>query len=501
MTLADHLSLSTAGSTAEAGESALRPKPGNARRILLLPRHPTSWNRLIQQAEIMARDPGLHPTMVLANAPLAASAAICRDKGIDYVDVSGAIEHRLEAENGRLGRILDNAERMCGRRERLAHSLPVSLLRMVQMRRRLRVEYAVLSDLCRRYAPAAIFVPGDRELSPVPAMLRVGLDLAIPTVVGWSGVPYGEGLEIARAYSWRFQAALKRLPPLLNLYAAHRHPRQVRESRYGRLLFSPGWLTLALAAEGMLSGNPWMQGGGNSSYLFHHSRRRMRHFLDMGVSEAKSVLVGDPAVDPLYSAYRDRDRIRAKLMAEHGMDADRKLIVVSVPNDFEHDVCDWPTHVSRMDKFLGCLAGQGVEVLLSLHPKSKQEDYQAIADRHGFHFAKEPLAQVLPAGDLFVCSGSSTILWASLCGIPAINLDYLDLDLADFKQPGIVTVGTADDFTAALRQFAIQGIGPEYGDFESYAAAVRLDSLFDGKAGERMCAFLLDLPQRQQQAA
>ena len=67
------------------------------------------------------------------------------------------------------------------------------------------------------------------------------------------------------------------------------------------MLFSPAWLTFAHANLGMLSDNPWVQGGGLSDYVLQHDARRRQGFIDLGVPARKLVDVGDPSLDLLYA--------------------------------------------------------------------------------------------------------------------------------------------------------------------------------------------------------
>ena len=469
--------------------------------VFFLPRHPTSWVRMLDQARVLRDSGSFTPVMVLATAAMAKMAETCRAEGLTFVDATGEIERRrLEAAPRQHG-WGERLETWAQRRDRLGCLLPLSLLRLVHLRRRLRAEYAEFRALCERWQPVAILVPGDRELSPVPPMLRAALDLEIPSVIAFSGVPDPAGAAGLRRHDKRFRLDLRSLPPLLNFYAARRYPRQVCDSRFGRMLFSPGWLVLALASLDMLSANPWIQGGGNSRYILQNSKRRMRHFIERGVPESKHVFVGDLTLEPLHAAKHERESVRKRLTSS----AASKLVVMSVPNDAEHNACDWPTHLARMAAFMRPLAESGAQVVLSLHPKSKAEDYRALAERFGFRFADRPLVEILPAADLFVCSGSSTVLWANLVEVPAINLDYLDVgNFENRAVPGVTSVRTAAAFAAALEQ-ALHGMTAEARQaLADYAAEMREDSLFDGRAGARFCAFLETLaaqaPSAQQQA-
>ena len=454
---------------------------------------------MFEQAKLLRADGRLHPVMILATDAMAEKAQACRDAQIGYVEVTGEIEAQLPPKGLMGGVLLERIERWCQKHEWLGSRLPLCLVRAAHLRRRLRAEYAVFSAVCRRIAPAAIIVPGDRELSPVPALLRAALDLGIPTIIGFSGVPYrGGGVEFARASSNRFRVAWRDLPPLLNVIAARRHPGQRCNTPYGARLFSPGWLVLVLAELGMLSANPWVQGGGNTRYVLQHNRRWMDHFETLGVSRDKLVLIGDPELDGLYKACREGGAIRSQFLPQLTLDSGKALAVVAVPNDYEHNVCDLESHLGRMDRFLSNLARPDLAVLLALHPKSSRHTYQNIASKYGFHFADQPLTHVLPSADLFICSCSSSVLFAKLAAVPTINLDYLGVRDDDFRNvPGLVNVETAEDFAHELDRYG-GGVGPTASkQIENYAAELARETLFDGHAGQRFCEFLLEIAQQR----
>ena len=196
--------------------------------------------------------------------------------------------------------------------------------------------------------PAAVMVPGDREASPVPAFLKSASDLGIPIVNAGFGSPYPEGVALSRVGFPRFSLEWRHFPPLLNFAAGLLFPRQVYNAPQGRMLFSPAWLTFAHASLGMLSENPWVQGGGLSDYVLQHDARRRQGFIDLGVPARKLVDVGDPSLDLLYAAYRDRDAARAQLLKTHSLPPRAELVIFSVPNDAEHGVCDMASHLDRM---------------------------------------------------------------------------------------------------------------------------------------------------------
>jgi hypothetical protein len=447
-------------------------------------------------ARVLLADKRLQPVMVLSVPQAVAWEVHCQRAEIPVVNaVEGLVKARQSAMP-RLQALLLWLDNWIGTAERATNYLPIALLRICLLRHQLRRERKVFVELLRRVLPVAVLVPGDRELSPVPALLRAALDEHVPSVNTALGSPYTEGLEQARCSLTQFKVARKDGAPILNRYVARRFPRQVRQTAWGPLLFSPGWLVLALAGEGMLSANPWVQGGGNSTYHLQHDQSRMKEFARLGSPQEKMVFVGDPAMDLLFKSYTERSVIRMALVSEHGLDPTRPLVVVSVPNDAEHGVCGWDEHLNRLDAYLGPLAQEPVNVILSLHPKSNPAAYQTFARRHGFAIVASRLYEFLPAADIYVCSGSSTVLWARVCAVPVINLDYLHIRDGDYHGvSAVINVETVAEFMAAVRHWREGCIRKD--DLEVKAAQLAADTLFDGLAGERICNFLWQLATAQ----
>ncbi len=464
----------------------------NLPTVALFPRHATSWVKLFDLACMLREGQKIRPVMILPTPDMSGYAVLCSDEKIETIDLSTAREAEIAKSGGLLRAILARLDNLFARHDRIANCLPVSLLRFVDMRRRLRSEYDVFRGALATLAPAAVMAPGDREASPVAAFLKAAADLGIPIVNASFGSPYAEGVALSRVGFPRFSLEWRHVPPVLNYVAALLFPRQVYNAPQGRMLFSPAWLTFAHSSLGMLSDNPWVQGGGLSDYVLQHDARRRQGFIDLGVPARKLVDVGDPSLDLLYAVYRERDKVRAELLKAHALPQRPKLVIFSVPNDAEHGVCDMTSHLERMRGYFEALGKSGANVLASLHPKSRREDYQPLAAASGVTLMNERLANALPAADLFVCSTSSTVFWARLCGIPTVHLNYWKVLDADFEGvAGVENVETPAEFARALtRHIALNTIDPA---FQREAARLREDNQFDGKSAERIQRFLLGL--------
>ncbi|MEK9968291.1 MAG: hypothetical protein VW600_04090 [Ferrovibrio sp.] len=456
--------------------------------VAFLPRHATSWVKMLDLAAVLKRDGSFSPLVLLTVEALAGRRAECEAAGIECMDLVEDLK-ACKIADGWIATAIRSAADWFKRHDKLSASLLGGILQSITLRRQLRAEYDVFQNLFQTIAPCALLAPGDRELSPVPPALKAARDLGVPVVVAAFSSPYTEGLVQARQHLHRFQLAISKWPPLLNLLARFMLPHQAIATARGAILFSPGWLTLTLAAEEMLSENPWIQGAGNSDFHLQHSYQRMADFIRLGAPSERMVMVGDVALDSLYRHFESRTGLRRSLDAQYGFMPDAPLAVFAVPNDAEHDVCSWDEHLERMDAFFKVLPSKSTNIVLSLHPKSPPERYAPLAGKYGLIIGQQRLYDILPAADLYICSGSSTVLWAQLCGIPVLNLDYLNIRDADFVSvSGIVNVVTPGELFSVLEQWRA-GKNP-FGDVLKRSTELRKDCLFDGRSGARILDFL-----------
>ena len=123
-----------------------------------------------------------------------------------------------------------------------------------------------------------------------------------------------------------------------------------------------------------------------------------------------------------------------------------------------------------------------------------QKFIRTTSPKFGFLIVDKELSATLPLADLFVCGGSTTVQWAKLCGVPVINMDYLDLDIDLFKEPvGITQVRTPEEFSVALKNWFHNRTSKGNNKLKAHAAKIRQDCRFDGMTSKRFVDFLLQL--------
>ncbi len=329
-------------------------------------------------------------------------------------------------------------------------------------------------------------VPGDRELGAFPPLLKACKLMQIPVVISTSNIPTRDSLAANRVGEKKFKANFAQCPPLWNMLIRLRFPQQVAETVHGRMLFSPGWLVWALARLGMLSKTPWIQGGGNSDFVLLNSEMRCETYVSEGVDPGKVVQIGDLSLDTLHASLANRGALRQEIRQKKNGDLG-KVCLFAIPIYAEHNYLSWDLHLSTLRACAVKLQASGMAVVLSLHPRSRKENYLFLETDFGFIFASKPLNEILPAADIFICGNSSTIEWSILLGQPTINLDYAGIsDGAFLEYPGVLSASGAEEFSLCIEQVLR--------DYEQLKQA-QLDkaetiSIFDGNSKQRFLAFV-----------
>jgi hypothetical protein len=463
-------------------------------KILFWPRHAVAFRKMLPQCRLIRDRLPYRPVVVIPPGG-EAWIAECAAEGIAWLDCSSGVPADPFVSTAESWQALSERVPAPLRRiladERVACSLPADIWRFQRAVRQLRTSYRYWRKVLEREAPLAVMMPGDRELGFVPAVLRAAADLRIPAVVGLTASPTSDGLIANRRGQRRYRS--REGAPVMNRLAAALWPRQVAGSDDGPLLFSPGWLTLALGTHRMLSANPWFQGGGNSTDMIVDGERKHEAYMAAGVPAAKLRMIGDLSHAALFRHLQDRGGIRARLEAKYGLEPAKKLVVFAVPIFAEHGLLGWAEHRRQLDLFAAQLAVNRQNVLLSFHPKSRREEYSFLTGKHQLVAASEPLEELLPAADLFIGGNSSTLDWAVLCRKPVINIDYAGIrDRAYLGNPALFNAPTPESFQAALAR--ILPHPEQVGALQDELA--RKLSLFDGKVEERFLDFIRDVCMR-----
>jgi hypothetical protein len=264
--------------------------------------------------------------------------------------------------------------------------------------------------------PDALVVFEDRFIDPEAIWLAEFSKRKIPAVL----VRYASSSAESDAWSrrGRFGHSPDRgiLSGLRRKFASS-FPHHVWNDGRGPQLFYSLWDGYALAIAGMAGTRPWAVGGGALVRACVQGAADQADAVRLtGLSE-RFVVTGQPSWDRLYKALKQPRSA-----------TERPRVVCAWPQWAEHGQLPWPMHMERLGRLAAILGASGAEVILCLHPKAQRSPYSGLAQRQGLIISDRPLSEELPQADLFVASWSSTLRWAAMLGVAAVNLDWAAQD-------------------------------------------------------------------------
>lgn len=319
----------------------------------------------------------------------------------------------------------------------------------ISLRNEIINRYKELDRLFDRYDFHSVLATGDRSFAYgyEPALRKICKERNIPYLI--APVSSSQGPD----------SAVKHRPePIYNSekyeHIKQKYPNQVYSPPKSnkRYLFSGPDLTEVLGEMGLLSENPWVHGGGQSTKILVDGDEMRDRYTSYGCNPHKIIITGHPFHDNLYKLYDKRFELKSQLFEKYGLDNNKKLVIIALPQLGEHDELDWNSHWDEINSLCRTLIGINTNVLVSLHPKMELKEYSFIKGRYGIPIARELLADILPAADIFTSTTSSTVLWSVICKIPAIVFDFwFDGDIyRDFS--GVVNVYTKKNYGHAIER-------------------------------------------------
>lgn len=311
----------------------------------------------------------------------------------------------------------------------LKASTPGQILAERYIAKRLEAAKQKALDIIDREKPTAVFSISDRshdylESALLWAARRRGVKVVLPYVAHYDK-------EYALGYRKDGQGRLqKEFAPFspFNLYKIWSFFRFKRQLYKGAFFQAP-YLLRAHRRAGTLSSYPWWAGNGLSDIVCVNSRHTLDSFLENYVPEKKLRLIGDVYYDVLVERHMKKDALKSEYISRYGFDPKKKIVVLAMPQFAEQGVLGEDAHWESINGLMVELVKSGCNILVSLHPRMDPKEYTFIEEKFQCRIAKERLSEFLVVADVFVAQVSSTVVWAVLCGIPAVVLDHLSLTM------------------------------------------------------------------------
>lgn len=318
------------------------------------------------------------------------------------------------------------------------------------------------------------FIMGDRHLGLEPVVIKLCNLYNVPTLIPFLVHP-AEEEDLVKSSKNKYTNSL-----FVSTYIKKSQERFKHQKRKNKFYYNHE-VANALHKYGVLSENPWFLGGGKSQIICLANEYFKSHYTKHGVSQEKIKVIGDTAYDNIYRAFCKKNKNKKIIINKYKLDKSKKILIISLPQLAEHNLLSWDEHWKEIDYIVDVLSKQNMNLLISLHPKMDIKQYLFLEKKYDCRILKERLSDIIPIADIFVSTVSSTILWAVLCGIKTILVDFykLDLSIYDFLS-SIHIIKNKNNFNKKLLEIASQEI-----DFTEDWKSLSREKVFDGKTIQR----------------
>ncbi len=321
--------------------------------------------------------------------------------------------------------------------------------------RRFRARHRVADGVLASIRPALVVVGQDVPGTDLPFLLIAAGQRRIPRLMTpFAMFSLNETADYAHVRpEHRVQASA------LNTLVAKFYPHWVLGWRGERLLRLPGWRALALEHAGLIQGLPWTPLSEPVEALTADSGVAAQTLAELGGDRDRITVVGSPVHDRLFAHLAQRNALKERLCREQGLDPSRPLVVCGWPaNQFPWlagRVIAYRSYNEVAAAWAAALADvrdrYGVNVMVSVHPKTLSHEYRAAFDR-GLPCRVGGADEWIAVCDLFTTlNGSSITAWAIACAVPVLLYDCFDTRYEDFNRvQGCVQVQDEQGFIHQL---------------------------------------------------
>ena len=323
-------------------------------------------------------------------------------------------------------------------------------------RHRLRQRFGELKSVLAVCNPSVLVVGQDGPASDLSLLLIAAGELGIPRLI----IPFAmfslqETAEYANARDDHSVQA-----SALNRLVSKLFPHWVLRYHDKDILRLPGYRALALETTGMIRGLPWTPLSEPVEAITSDSKITAATLVTLGVAKARLQIVGSPVHDRLALHLQNREEVYERLCEEYDLNPGKPLLVCGWPVNMFAWLSGRPIAYSSYESLAAAwariLAGvrdqQRVNVIVSIHPKTLDLEYQA-AEKQGLQCRRGSVEELIAACDIFTTlNGSSITAWAIACSKPVVLFDCFLTRYVDFSQvPGCTSVESEDAFSEALQ--------------------------------------------------
>ncbi len=114
------------------------------------------------------------------------------------------------------------------------------------------------------------------------------------------------------------------------------------------LLYKPRVMIEALGITDMLSENPWVMGGGKSTFVLVDGEEIRQRYIEWGCNENKIIITGCGVHDDLFNRWLNKENARNLICEKYRFDKNNKLILVALPQFAEEAILDLGEHLNEI---------------------------------------------------------------------------------------------------------------------------------------------------------
>jgi len=341
---------------------------------------------------------------------------------------------------------------------------------------KLELEYVKIKKLVIDNNINIFLINGDRHLGLEPVFLKISKILNIPSIIPYL-VDFADKERILLS-GYKTEKIKKGF--FISKYILDSQQNLNYKIVQNRL-FYPHITGNALQQFGVLTSNPYVMGCGESDILCLNNKSNVEKYIRNGVENDKIHLIGDISFDRLYNNFVQREATKKEILNKYSLNKSKEIIIIALPQLAEHRLLSWDDHWKEINFLMEELSTTKKNILISLHPKMDKLKYDFLEFQYNCKILNERLAEVLPIADIFVATFSSTVVWAVLCGIKTIVVDFYDFNytMYDFLR-SIIIVNKKDEFREILKN-----IFKKYIKFEEDWKLLSKDTVFDGNVIKR----------------
>lgn len=209
----------------------------------------------------------------------------------------------------------------------------------------------------------------------------------------------------------------------INKIAAIINKNWIKENHGEKRLFYPLGITLAGWINGMIPMHPWVSGANKADYIFVVDQDEKKRIIAENPKKKNIIITGlledYEIINRKLNAKDIREYLKEKYFVEE------KNFIFSLPQLAEHNLIGWDIHKKNVYDIIEYINIHFGKCLISLHPKSRKEDYEFLQEKLDVEFLDEKLREIIVGADAyFADENSSTLRWGRMSNVQTIALKH-----------------------------------------------------------------------------